>query len=341
MATHSRIAITGAASLLGKEMNEALADSSFSTAEFLLFDDEEALGLLEAVGDEVSVVQRIEADSFNNVDFAFFAGAPEFTRQHWQSATHAGASVIDLTDALEDQEGVLVRAPWITEAGAPDLGTPAVIAAHPAAIAVALLAKAAASAGKLRSASATVLIPASEHGRAAIDELQQQTIGLLNFQNLAKNIFDTQAAFNLSPIFGEEGKLNLPALEATVRKHYALLRNEALPETAIQLVHAPVFHGYGISMALDYEEPVRQADIKKAFRSDHLSLQDDDAEAPTNLSSAGQENVLVRVRSSEANADPTRRYWLWATADNLRIATLNAIACATELGRLRPLGEVQ
>ena len=35
------------------------------------------------------------------------------------------------------------------------------------------------------------------------------------------------------------------------------------------------------------------------------------------------------------------RFWIWATLDNLKIASLNAMACAMELGRLRPKGKVQ
>jgi len=51
-----RIAIVGAASIRGKQLSEALAESSFAAAEFLLMDDQEALGQLEAVGDEITLL---------------------------------------------------------------------------------------------------------------------------------------------------------------------------------------------------------------------------------------------------------------------------------------------
>ena len=38
----------------------------------------------------------------------------------------------------------------------------------------------------VRSAAATVLLPASEFGRAAMDELHQQTVNLLSFQTLPR-----------------------------------------------------------------------------------------------------------------------------------------------------------
>ena len=58
-----RIAIVGAASLRGKELNDVLGESSFASADFALMDDEEAIGKLESVGDEVTFIQPITATS--------------------------------------------------------------------------------------------------------------------------------------------------------------------------------------------------------------------------------------------------------------------------------------
>src|ERR1700761_64330 len=111
-----RIAIVGAASIRGKQLNEALGESSFSAAEFLLMDDQEALGQLESVGDEITFIQPISAESFGRVDFTFFTGTTELTLKHSQAALRAGSSIVDLTSALEGEAGVLVCAPWVQEA---------------------------------------------------------------------------------------------------------------------------------------------------------------------------------------------------------------------------------
>jgi aspartate-semialdehyde dehydrogenase len=50
---------------------------------------------------------------------------------------------------------------------------------------------------------------------------------------------------------------------------------------------------------------------------------------------------LARVSAATAGDEPSCRFWLWLAADNLKLAALNAIACANELRRLRPLGKVQ
>ncbi|MGH9585486.1 MAG: Asd/ArgC dimerization domain-containing protein, partial [Acidobacteriaceae bacterium] len=158
-----KIAIVGAATIRGKELNEAFAESTFAGADFSLMDDESQLGQLEAVGDEVTFIQRIEPSAFDGIDFAFFAGSEAVTRRHWKAAQKAGASLVDLSYVLEGEPGVLVRAPWLNEArnSEVNLNTAAVVPAHPVSVALALLMARLQSLGAVSSASATVLEPAS------------------------------------------------------------------------------------------------------------------------------------------------------------------------------------
>jgi aspartate-semialdehyde dehydrogenase len=340
-----RIAIVGAGSLRGKELNEALGESAFAAADFVLLDDESSLGKIEAVGDEVTVVQVVDPHSFDRSDFVFFAGDAANTQKHWKSAARSGASILDLTYALEDEPDVLVRAPWVREElngqssgkANPDLKTPAIVPAHPAAVALALLLLRLKKVGAVASAWATVLEPATEHGRAAMDELHQQTISLLSFQSIPKETYDAQVAFNLLPVLGEEAKIDLGATEARIRRHYALLSGGKLPQVNVQLIHAPVFHGYGISLGIELEQPASLEELEAALTGEHVDVVLGDADAPSNLSTAGEEDIMVRIRGEEGG----QRFWIWAAADNLKLSALNAVACALELRRLRPQGTVQ
>ncbi len=342
-----KIAIVGAASLHGKELAEALEDSALAAAEFVLMDDEEGLGQIESVGDEVTVVQSIDADSFRHVDYVFFAGSAAQTSTHWQAAEAAHASIIDLSGVLEAEPGVLVAAPWVRDAmenpnmAAPDLHTPALVPAHIAATTLGLVTARLQDVGAVRSAWATVCEPASEHGRAAVDELHQQTVTLLNFQNMPKDVFDMQVAFNLTPVLGEAAKIDLVATEARIRRHYALLSGGRLPEVGVQLLQVPAFHGYGISLGVELERGVALEHLEAALAGDHVDVVIGDGDPPSNLSSAGQEDVLLRVRQTNAEEALSTRFWIWAAFDNLKLASLHAIACAGELGRLRPRGKVQ
>jgi aspartate-semialdehyde dehydrogenase len=339
-----QIAIVGASTLLGKELKDALTESALASSNVLLLDEDDALGQLDQVGDEIAFIQAVEADSFEKIDFTFFAGGEEQTRKHWRAAQRAGSTVLDLTGALEQEPGVLVRAPWLAEeAGTPDLYTPAVVPAHPAALALALLMERLLLAAPVRFAAATVLLPASEFGRAAMDELHQQTLNLLSFQSLPRATFDAQAAYNLLSGFGESSALNLEVVNARIRRHYAALALRSWPALALQLAVAPVFHGHVFSIALELEHPVEISTLEDALSGEHLDLVLEDTDSPSNLAATGQNDVLVRLRPERDHRNPnlTSRIWLWAASDNLRLSAQNAVDCAIDLRRLRPAGPVQ
>jgi aspartate-semialdehyde dehydrogenase len=339
-----KIAIAGASTLLGKELKDAISESPLAAATFLLLDEDDALGQLDQVGDEITFVQPIDLQSFEHTDFTFFCGSEGLTHKHWREALKAGSTVIDLSAALDQEPGVLVRSPWTgIDSGTADLFTPAVVPAHPAAVALGLLLERLQEAAPVRSAAATLLTPASELGRGAMDELHQQTVNLLSFQSLPRAIYDAQAAYNLLSGFGEAAKVNLGTLEARIRRHYEALGAGRWPLLALQAIAAPVFHGHTFSIAIELERPLDIPLIEDALSGDHVDLIFEDTDSPSNLAATGQNDVLVRMRTVQDGRNPAQasRFWLWAASDNLRLYAQNALECALELRKLRPQGKVQ
>jgi aspartate-semialdehyde dehydrogenase len=339
-----KIAIVGAASLLGKELKDAISDSPLAAASFTLLDNEQSQGQLDQVGDEITFVQPIEPDSFEKMDFTFFCGAEELTRRYWTNALRAGSSVLDLTGALDQEPGVLVRAPWLgTGAGTADLFTPAVVPAHSGALALALMLERVQDAAPVRFAAVTLMAPASEFGRGAMDELHQQTVSLLSFQSIPRAIYDAQAAYNLLSGVGEAAKVSLARLEDRVRRHYEALGGGRWPALALQAVAAPAFHGHTFSIALELERAVEISGMEEALSGSRIDLVLEDTDSPSNLAATGQNDVLVRLRPIQVGRNPmqTSRFWLWAASDNLRLYAQNAVECALDLRKLRPQGTVQ
>ncbi|MGB8260048.1 MAG: Asd/ArgC dimerization domain-containing protein [Terracidiphilus sp.] len=339
-----KIAIAGASTLLGKELKEALSESPLAAANFVLLDDEEAEGQLDRVGDEVTFVQAIAAGAFEHADFTFFCGTEQQTRAHWINALRAGSSVLDMTGALDGESGVLVRAPWLgAQAVTVDLLTAAVVPADPAALTLALLLERMSQAAPVRLAAATVLLPASGFGRAAVDELHQQTVNLLSFQGLPRETFDAQVAFNLLGGLGEAAQVSLGSAGARIRRHYAALSAGKLPALSLQVVHTPVFHGLTFSVLVELERPVDLAVLEEVLSGDRMDLVLEDTDSPSNLAAMGQNDVLVRLRPEPGDRNPAlvSRVWIWAACDNLRLHAQNAVDCALDLGRLRPQGTVQ
>lgn len=348
--TSYQIAIVGASSLLGKELGSELNESSLAASNITLLEEEEdAAGQLTAAGDEVAFIQKIDGSSFEHMDFVFFTGSAKETKSHWQQARRAGASILDLTYSLEGEKDVVVMSPWVSEAEGKqvlaahglDLGTQAVVPAHPVAVMLALVATRIHKKFSVTTLAVTVMEPASEHGRDAMDEMHQQTVSLLSFQTLPREQYDAQVSFNLLPSLGSRAKVQLDAIDKKIRRQYELLSQGTLPSLSMQVVQAPVFHGYVASVFVETKEPTTVAHLEAALAGEHIDLVSAESEPPSNLSAAGQEEIMVRVIGETGKTEKGTRFWLWLAVDNLKLAAVHAIACAMELRRLRPSGKVQ
>ena len=338
-----RAAIVGAATLKGKEIAEMLNERNFPAVDVRLLDDDESIGQLEAAGDEINFIQSVRAEQFTHVDFTFFASDAECTRSNWKRARDAGSAIIDLSGALEGGEGANVRSLWVErergEMWQPELQPAPCVVAHPAAVTLALLLLRGQKAGNIRTAVATVFEPASEQGQKGMDELHQQTVNLLSFQPLPKDVFDEQVAFNMLARYGPKSQLSLQSLEARVRRHYREIAGAGAPRPALMVLQPPVFHGHALAIFLEMEQAVDQDRLSQFLSGDHVTVAGaEDESQPSNLNTAGQTNILVSLKSE---ASRPNGIWLWAAADNLRIAALTAVECAESMIATRPLGKIQ
>jgi aspartate-semialdehyde dehydrogenase len=337
-----RLAIVGAGSLKGKEVADVLNDRNFPSLDVKLLDDEEALGKLEAVGDQVTFIQNVRTEQFQNIDFTFFASDPESTHKNWKTARDAGSAIIDLSSALENEPGAAVRSPWIErqlgQTMVPELQPGPAVVAHPAAVVLALLLLRVQKAGAVKRAVATVFEPASEHGQKGMDELHEQTVNLLSFQPLPKNIFDAQVAFNMVARYGEHSNPALATVEARVLKHYQKIAGEAALLPSLLLVQAPIFHGHAFAVHLELAQVADLETISQALAGEHLKLTHGAEDSPTNVNAAGQLDVQV---SFAPDANYPNGLWLWAASDNLRIAAATAVECAESMAATRPRGKIQ
>jgi aspartate-semialdehyde dehydrogenase len=294
------------------------------------------------MGDEISFIQRVRAEQFEHVDFTFFASDQDSTRRSWKDARDAGSAIIDLSAVLEDQPGATVRSLWVErERGLvtpPELQPGPCVTAHPAAVTLALLLLRAQKTGAIRHVVGTVFEPASEHGQRGMDELHQQTVNLLSFQPLPKDVFDAQVAFNMVSRYGQKSQPALDSVEARVLRHYRKIAGDAAPIPSLLLIQAPIFHGHAMAVFLEMNQPIDLEKLTQALKGDHVAIPSTEEDAPSNVSSAGQADIQLSVK-----VDPMQPngVWLWAAADNLRISALTAVECAESMTATRPTGKIQ
>jgi aspartate-semialdehyde dehydrogenase len=337
-----RLAIVGAGSLKGKEVAEVLNDRNFPSLDIKLLDDDESLGKLEAVKDEVTFIQSVSTEQFTKTDFTFFASDPDSTRKYWKVARDAGSAIVDLSYALEDEPNASVRSPWVErqlgQLRPPDLQPGPAVVAHPAAVVLALLLLRTQKMGTVERTMATVYEPASEHAQKGMDELHEQTVNLLSFQPLPKTIYDTQVAFNMVARYGEQSVPTLASIERRVLRHYKQIAGKDAPVPSLLLVQAPIFHGHAFSVHVAMQQAIDISKVSQALAGEHVVITLAAEDAPNNVNAAGQNNILVSIvpDSSDANS-----FWLWVASDNLRIAASGAVECAESMVATRPKGKIQ
>ena len=149
----------------------------------------------------------------------------------------------------------MIRSPWIErqlgQPLIPELQPGPAVVAHPAAIVLALVLLRVQKAAKVERAVATVFEPASEHGQKGMDELHEQTVNLLSFQQLPKNIFDTQVAFNMVARYGAQSVPALATVQSRILKHYQRIAGREALLPSLLLVQAAIFHGHAFAVHIE------------------------------------------------------------------------------------------
>jgi aspartate-semialdehyde dehydrogenase len=306
------IAIVGSTSLLGKELQEMLEARAFPIGRLALLETEEYAGLLQEFAGEIQITQVISPEAFDDVDIAFFTCSPEIMRAYVSSGARFPELTIDLTqaglegavylDGISDPRMLKSRGYFVNP--------------HPAAIVIVrALARLHQKYG-LRSSAVTILEPASERGNAGVDELQEQTVNLLNFQHLTKKVFEGQLAFNILPEQGASERT-----ESRIMEQISGLLGQTSPKPLITVAQMPVFHSHVYSMFAYL--------LTMPTVSELATLFDRGTELPSPVSVVGTDKIHVgRISADHNNASA---YSLWLYADNLRIAASNAIQTAEHI----------
>ena len=320
------IALVGGDTLLAKELREVLDGSKPAPRVQLISAAADGSATLTADEEEPLVMAPLSAESLAGAKVAFLAGSPASSRRVLKVNPKDGPRLIDLAGGLEEQPEARLRAPS-AEAARP-AASPIQVVAHPAAIALAMFLGRLSKATRIKRSVVHVFEPASERGQRGLEELRQQTVGVLAFQKLKTDVFDTQLAFNMLARYGEEALEPLESIEQRVEKHLASLLDAwpGVPMPSVRLIQAPVFHGHSISAWVEFEENPGADKLAKALAEAGLDVRQD--EPPSNVGMAGQSGLSIGAIIVDHNQP--RACWFWLVSDNLRLAAENAVAVAQE-----------
>ena len=286
-----------------------------------LFETEEYAGLLQEFAGEIQITQIISPLAFQDVDVAFFACSPEIMEAYATSGAPFPELTIDLTQTR--RPGVL----FLSGVSDPNIlkNHGYIINPHPATIVmVRVLSKLQQRFG-IQNASVTILQPASERGSAGVDELQEQTVELLNFQQVKSRVFSGQLAFNILPEPESSART-----EDLIRDQLTTFLSGVSPVPAIVALQAPVFHSHGFSMFVTLQGAPSIDAVRECMNEDRgLFSVSEGKDAFSPITAVGTDKIHVARISSDLNRPGA--YSLWLVADNLRIAAANALQTVENL----------
>lgn len=335
-ANSRRVAIVGASSLLGQELKRVLEDRHFPAADIRLLDASVMAGTLTEAAGEPTFIRAIEEDSFEGVQFAFFAGSPAETERNWRTSQRAGATVIDLTGCPAVSPAVASIPALVSvlppRGGSESPATPMALSSPFAPVIMVCTLAAGMAKFQPQRTAALLFPPVSERDQAGIDELESQTASLLSFREIGRQVFDAQVAFNLLAHYGASSQPNLTDVRAAIAREVAHYIAGRTSVPALQLLQAPVFYGYAFAAYADLgagASAYSPRDIERSLASLGGKIAAADEPSPDNVNVAGESEIQF----GHVSIDPSvpGAIWIWGVADHLRLAATNAVRIAEDL----------
>ena len=280
---------------------------------------------IEWSGQQVGVDVLGEAD-LETVDLLFVALPDHVSGEIIRAAVDLDIRVVDISGAAwRDALGPLC-VPWLQADRVP--GDARVLCVPSAeALLVASVLEPLRRAGITGAAHAHVLMPASAHGRAAVEELSQQVVALFNAQTPKRKIFRTGLAFDVDPIVS-----TLRDDGWTEREHEVLEQVRGLcaaPDMpiSVSLTQIPIFSGVSVECSIQLDRQVPVELLERVLRDGGVRWATDGSDTPLARPRSVEGNPFAHGARLRLNASGDTLF-VWASMDNLRTPAVAAAMCA-------------
>ena len=326
------VAVVGATGIVGREMVKILQEHNFPIDKLILIASEKSVGKkIKFIENELEV-QAYEEGIFDDIDIALFSAGSDVSKKMSPIAVNAGTIVIDNSSAFRMQHGVPLVVP---EVNPEKIFEHEGIIANPNCSTIQLVTalNPINQVTKIERIIVSTYQAVSGSGRAAVEELRNQSLAILNDIEVKREIYPHQIAFNAIPhidVFEDNGfsKEEMKLVHET-RKIF----NDNQIKINATAVRIPVFYGHSESVYLETEKKIEiEKIVEMMFEAPGLKLVDDLStnKYPLAIMTKYYDEVLVgRIRKDLHVSNGIN---MWIVGDNLRKgAALNAVQIAEKL----------
>ncbi len=325
------VVVAGATGAVGNEMVSILEQRNFPVNELKLLASTRGAGTkMEFKGEEYTV-EVLTENSFAGMDIGLFSPGGSVSERFAPIAGKAGCVVIDNTSAFRMDPQVPLIVPEVNAHAIARYSTKNIIAnPNCSTIQMVVALKPIHDAARIKRIVVSTYQAVSGTGKRAIKELENQVLAIYNNQEIQKQVYPYQIAFNCLPhidVFFENGytKEEMKMVNETKK----IMEDDSIRVTATT-VRVPVFYGHSESVNIETEKKITPDQVRELLsKAPGVKVVDNPKtlEYPLAIDAAGKDETLVgRIREDESIPNGIN---MWVVADNIRKgAALNAVQIA-------------
>ena len=314
-----RVGVLGATGLVGTTILDLLASRGFPVSQVVPFASERSAGKAIEWGEEELEVRALSEDSIQGLDVVLSSAGGAVSAEWTPKLVEAGAVVVDNTSYWRMHDDVPLV---VAEVNPDDLAGHRGIVANPncSTMQMVVALKPLYDAAGIERLVISTYQAVSGTGKAAIDELREQSRAVLDGGDPKASVYPHQIAFNALPQAGSfpDGDDHTDEERKLIDETRKILGDPEIRVSAT-CVRVPVVTGHSEAVNVETREPLEPGRARELLAAaPGVTVLDDPGAGryPMAVDAAGRDDVFVgRIRRDPGNE---RALDLWVVSDNLR-----------------------
>jgi len=333
------VGILGATGAVGQEIIRLLHERDFPLAGLKLLASARSAGKTQSFGDKTWTIEEATNESFDGLDICIFSAGGDQSLKFAREAAERGCVVVDNSSAFRMDPDVPLVVPEINPEAVDN--HQGILANPNCSTAITLMGLYPLhKAFGLKSFIASTYQAVSGSGAGGLIELEQQAKAWANGEEMKKDVYPHQIAFNLIPHVDS-------FLEDGYTKEEMKMLNEGRKIMGLDhlrvtctCVRVPIFRAHSISISAEFERPVTVEAAREAIRAfEGTELVDNPEKLEYPMPLDYSERVPCGVGRIREDCVFDNGLALWVTGDQLwKGAALNAIQIAEVLHQRGKIG---
>ncbi len=331
-----KVAIVGATGNVGREMLNTLSEREFPVSEVYAVASSRSAGQQISFGDQTLKVQNLDKFNFKGVDIVLSSAGSKVSAEFAPRATKSDAVIIDNSSLFRMDKDVPLIVPEVNPEDIKGYKKKGIIAnPNCSTIQMVVALKPLHDIATIKRVVVATYQSVSGAGKAAMDELFNQTRAMYANAAPERSVFAKQICFNVIPqidVFMNDGYTK-EEWKMRVETQKILDKDIAVTATCVRV---PVFVCHSEAINIEFKKPITVAQARKALQKAPgvvvVDKHDLEEGFVTPAEVSGEDSVYV----SRIRKDPTVKHGLslWVVADNLRKgAATNAVQIAEILAK--------